>query len=340
VSNATGSFATDIALIDATLESIGQARIGVPHALDSGRNHNYRVQTSSAPLCVRIHRHTRTRQRIELGLSALQHAGQRGIPVAAPLSAHGQVLFEFEERITSVYPWVEAKSHERFALDRGDAVVLAALHGRLMRAMATFKHPDLMPATELHWDSERSLAELGQLAAALDRDGVHGFDEAELFDDIAVQRRHIESGAYAQPSDFDWVPRQPIHGDIHEGNVLLAHDRTVAAVIDWDMVGLAPPLYEVIRSLDFTHVLDDPAALDGYVAAFASQSPFSVGHAAAMVDLWATSTIHNTWSLRTLLFEGDRRVAPFIPAHRHRIRQFTDPAFRGWLVGRLAAHAV
>lgn len=339
MSTATGSLATDLALIDATLERLGKSRLGGAIALESGRNHNYRVDTGDGPVCLRLHRHTRSRERIELGLAALHHASENGIPVAAPISADGVVLFEVAERLTSAYPWIEARSHQRFAIDAADAPAIGALHGRLVRALADFQHPGLAAATELSWDTGRSLAELQELAAILERDGVHGFDTSELLDDIDRQRAHLESGALRGPSDFEGVPRQPIHGDVHEGNVLLAADGTVAAVIDWDMVALGPPLYEVIRAVDFNHALDDPAALDGYLRAYAAEAPYAAAEAVAMVELWASSTIHNTWSLRTLLLEGDHRVAPFIPLHRERIRQFTDPAYRDWLTGRFRAHA-
>jgi Ser/Thr protein kinase RdoA (MazF antagonist) len=339
VSTATGDLATDLALIDATLDRVGHKRTGMPVSLDSGRNHNYRVETSSGPLCVRIHRHTRGRERIELGLAALQHAAARSIPVAPPIGSGAAILFEVEGRFTSAYRWIEARSHTRFALQGRDAGAVGAVHGRLMRAMATFRHPALKPATELFWSAARSLGELDQVEAALRRDGVSGFDKHRLLEDIAVQRRHIHSGSLALPSEFDALERQPIHGDVHEGNVLIAANGAVAAVIDWDMVATGPPLYELIRALDFTHALDDPAALEAYLAAYASEAPYSEADARAIVDLWAASTVHNTWSFRALLLEGDRRVAPFIPAHRGRIRQFTDPAYRAWLAGRLAAHA-
>jgi Ser/Thr protein kinase RdoA (MazF antagonist) len=339
VSTATGDLATDLALIDATLERVGRLRLAPPAPLDSGRNHNYRVETAPGPLCVRIHRHTRGRERIELGLAALQHAAARGIPVAAPLTAGGAVLFEVDGRFTSVYPWIEAKSHTRFALERHDAAAVGQVHGRLMRAIESFRDSALKPATELYWDAERSLSDLARLEAVLRRDGVPGFDSAVLLTDIAVQRRHIESGVLARPSDFDAIGRQPIHGDIHEGNVLIASDGTVAAVIDWDMVAIGPPLYEVIRALDFTHALDDPDALEAYLAAYAAEAPYSAADAEAIVNLWAASTVHNTWSFRALLLEGDRRVDPFIPAHRHRIRQFTDPAYRAWLKDCLTTFA-
>jgi aminoglycoside phosphotransferase (APT) family kinase protein len=183
------------------------------------------------------------------------------------------------------------------------------------------------------------LRELETIASVVRESGGQGFPPADILHDIAVQAAHIESSRLPGPATFDWLPRQPIHGDVHEGNVLLASDGTVAAVIDWDMVALGPPLYELLRALDFTRSLDDTASLDAYLAAYAAAAPYAAAEAAVAVELWAASTICNTWSMRALFLEEDHRVEPFIPAHRERIRQFADPAYRAWLSARLATFA-
>jgi Ser/Thr protein kinase RdoA (MazF antagonist) len=340
MSTATGDPAGDLHLIDATLANVGLARTAEPQALESGRNHNYRVPTGEGSVCVRIHRHTRSRERIELGLAALHHASRQGIPVAPPLAAaDGSVLFTIEGRLTSAYQWVDVPSHERFAVTREGAAQIAGIHGRLHLALAGFHHPAIVPATELTWDPARSLRELETIAGVVRETGGQGFAPADILHDIAVQSAHIESGRQPAPTSFDWLPRQPIHGDVHEGNVLLAADGSVAAVIDWDMVALGPRLYELLRALDFTRALDDPASLDAYLAAYAATAPYPAAEAAAAVELWAASTICNTWTMRALFLEGDRRVEPFIPTHRERIRHFADPAYRAWLSARLAAFA-
>ena len=340
MSTATGDPAADLHLIDATLANLRLARTGEPQSLESGRNHNYRVPTGEGSVCVRIHRHTRGRERIELGLAALHHARRNGIPVAEPLAAaDGGVLFTVAGRLTSVYQWVDVPSHERFDVTRDGAAQIAAMHGRLHGALADFQHPEIAPATELSWDFARSLRELEVVAAVVRESGGRGFPPADILHDIAVQAAHIESGRLPGPATFDWLPRQAIHGDVHEGNLLLAADGTVAAVIDWDMVATAPRLYELLRALDFTRALDDTASLDAYLAAYSATAPYSAAEAAAAVELWAASTICNTWSMRALFLEGDHRVEPFIPAHRERIRQFADSAYRAWLASRLAAFA-
>ena len=111
----------------------------------------------------------------------------------------------------------------------------------------------------------------------------------------------------------------------------------VAAVVDWDMVATAPPLYEVLRAMDFTYAIDNVDVLNSYLGGYAVAAPYKGPVGARIVDLWAASVIHNTWSLRARFLEDDLRVDPFIAAHRKRVGQFSDPEYRRWLASRFAA---
>ncbi len=329
----------DLTLMRETLGQLGYVLLGEPTPIASGRNHNWRVETGAGPLFFRRHRHTRPRERIELGLAAMSHAATRGVPVAEPIAAaDGSVLFGSEGCYASVYPWVEASTYSRGAITAAQAAVFGDIHGRLHVALRDFEHGEMQPATEVWWDSERSLRDLAHVTRVVRSSGpLEGLDADDVLGGIRRQVELLESGELPRPEEFGALPRQAIHGDVHEGNVMLQADGTVAAVVDWDMVATAPPLYEVLRAADFTYALDNLEVLDSYLASYAAAAPYEASLGERIVNLWTASVIHNTWALRAAFLEEDWRVAPFIGAHRQRIRQFSDGEYREWLAGRFAA---
>jgi Ser/Thr protein kinase RdoA (MazF antagonist) len=331
----------DLELMRTVLGRLERNMTGVPVPVASGRNHNWRVETETGPLFFRRHRHSRPRERIELGLAAMTHAGAKGVPVAAPVAApDGTVLFGEFGRFASVYPWVDALTYERGAITREQGARFGRIHGRLHLALADFEHGALMPATETYWDTERSLADLARVRSVTAETGDLGsLNRDEVLGGLDAQVRVLEAGTLPVPEAYRELPWQPIHGDVHEGNVMLHPDGSVAAVVDWDMVATGPRLYEVVRALDFTYAIDDEATLEGYLSGYADVAPYRADEVGPIIELWAASVMHNTWALRARFLEDDRRVDPFIAAHRQRVRQYSDPEYRAWLVGQFVAFA-
>ncbi|MEZ4493712.1 MAG: phosphotransferase [Dehalococcoidia bacterium] len=331
----------DLELMRETLGCLGLELAGEPAPIASGRNHNWRVETSAGPLFFRRHRHTRPLERIELGLAALAHAAAKGVPVALPLaSSNGTVLFGGPGRFGSVYQWVEASTYERGAITPEQGGVFGTMHGHLHLALHDFEHAALEPSTELAWDTAGSLADLVRIRAVVTES--EDPEEPERTDVLAAideQMPLLERGTLPGPGAFESMDRQAIHGDVHEGNVMLHPDDSIAAVVDWDMVASGPRLYEVIRALDFTYALDNEGTLAGYLSAYAQVAPYTAAEAGQAVELWASSVIHNTWALRARFLEGDRRVEPFIGAHRKRVREYSDAGYLRWLAGHFREFA-
>jgi len=326
--------------IDDVLRRLGRARAGEPRRIESARNENFRVPTHDGPVFFRFHRPTRTRERLELNLAAMAHAGDRGIPVVRPLAdADGKVLFPGGGRLASVYPWVEAVSYERRAISAAQASILGDLHGRLHGALADFTHSALEPYVETSWDREESIAVLSRVDDLIRYYPAPGEEQQRIQQGLRFQLALLESDVPRPAADFASLPRQALHGDFHEGNVLISLEGSVAAVVDWDMVGSGPRLVELVRALDFTLVLDDDAALQAYVAAYAAAAPYLAAHVEQSLDAWIQCVIHNTWVYRSRFIEGDHRVDHFLAAKPRRDRQFADPAFRRRLLNTLLRFA-
>jgi Ser/Thr protein kinase RdoA (MazF antagonist) len=323
-----------LATIDDILRRIGRVRTGGPLRIPSARNENYRVPTRTGLLFFRFHRHTRGRERIELNLAAMAHAAHRGIPVVQPIAdREGNVLFPGGGRLASVYQWVDASSYERGGISAPQAAAIGAVHGRLHIALGDFTHPSLAPSTEVSWDREQSIAVLSRVDDLIRYYPAPGEEQLRIQQGLRFQLAVLESDFPRPDTEFASLPRQAIHGDIHEGNVLMAADGSVAAVVDWDMASLAPPLYEVFRALDFARALDDNATRDAYLGAYAARAPYLRSIVELAIDLWIQSVVHNTWVYRARFIEGDRGVTDqFLAAKPMRVRQFTDPAYRDRLL--------
>ena len=326
--------------IDDVLRRLGRTRAGQPQRIESARNDNFQVPTNDGPLLVRLHRPSRARERLELNLAAMAHAGAHGIPVTRPLAdSEGNVLLPGGGRLASVYPWVEAASYDRGAISAAQAATLGDLHGRLHVALADFAHPALPPYGEMAWNRDESIAVLSRVDDLIRYYPAPGEDQLLIQQGLRFQLSLLESGFPRPDSDFDALSRQALHGDIHEGNVLIAVDGTVAAVVDWDMAGSGPRLVEVVRALDFTLALDDDQALEAYVSAYGAADPYPAAEVEPSVDAWIQCVIHNTWVYRSRFIEGDRRVDQFLAAKPKRDREFADPAFRQRLLDVLLRFA-
>lgn len=167
-----------------------------------------------------------------------------GLPVPSPILVNvGQACL-----IERALPGVTLESRP-VALDgEGGRDLIAAL----ARALAAIHAPDLLvasPAARLaprrlrtsEHDAVRRSGDLGQLAAARDRDGARLLTDAECaaLDDLA------RAALATLP---DGYPLPLIHGDFRGANILVdATTHTLTGIIDFEMAGRALPEFDLAR---------------------------------------------------------------------------------------------
>jgi Ser/Thr protein kinase RdoA (MazF antagonist) len=301
-------------------------------------NTNYRVESTGGALFVRAHKKTRTRERLEREHEVIRRVAERGIPANPPLAdPDGRSLHSISGQLFAVFRWLDGVTRLPGPNDLSLVELFGETHGQLHAVLLDYP-VDGLPAggSGSTWDTAASIDMLGRVDDLIRYYAAPGPAFLVVQDALREQLALLESGLARPASDFDGLPRQPCHGDYHERNVILRPEGGVLAVVDWEMVGLLPPVYEVLRAMTFMECLDD-ARLDAYLRGYARHAHIAPGDWTAGVEMWWQSTLHDTWVFRARFIEGNRAVERFIPEKLPALRRFADVAFRADLGRRLIA---
>jgi Ser/Thr protein kinase RdoA (MazF antagonist) len=324
--------------IDDVLAHYGWTRAGEPSPIpDSVLNHNYRVDTDAGPRFVRVHKKTRTRERIELEHRVIGFAAEQGIPVNPPLpDGRGRTVHSSGGALVAVFPWQEHRTLRRGAIDETGAALLGDVHGRIHAAMAEFDDPALVSGkTGSSWDTEEAALALSRVDDLIRYYPAVSEEWVRIQAEIRFQLAILESAEARPDTDFAALPTQPVHGDFHERNVLLApNGDAVVAVVDWEMASRMPPVFELIRAADFTGVLAEPL-MGAYLSAYAANGTVSPADVAQGVEMWWQSCLHDTWAYAARFVQGDDRVTRFLNETGARVRRLASAAYREWLAGSI-----
>ncbi|MBA4179561.1 MAG: hypothetical protein C0506_03135 [Anaerolinea sp.] len=301
-------------------------------------NENYRVPTSAGERFVRFHRKTRPRERLELEAAVIAYAGDHGVPVFAPLADNqGRALHSVTNQFISVYPWIDGGHFERGAITAAQARVLGDMQGRIHVALRDFADSRLPSGkTGSDWDADEALDVLARVDDLIRYYPANTPEQLRLQDAVREQMEMLQSVDARPASDFGHLHRQCCHGDYHERNVIINAAGGVAAVVDWEIAGLLPPVFEVIRALSFME-LWKPDLCGAYLAAYRSHLPLE--DCAEGVEMWWQAQLHSTWAYRARFIEGNRAAAQFLEPHRRMLTALRDRDYRQMLLARLEAGA-
>jgi Ser/Thr protein kinase RdoA (MazF antagonist) len=301
-------------------------------------NDNYRAETDRGPVFVRFHRAGRKRERIIAEHRVLAWAAERGLPAAGPLTTlEGSTLAYAAERYAAVFPWIEGHPLAAGAITEDGVRALGEVHGRLHAALDGYADPELPDTgTGSAWDTEQSIAELSRVDDLIRYYPAPSAENLRIQEGLRVQLEMLESGLARPASGFAGLRRQPCHGDFHERNVLFGAGGEVAAVVDWEMVGLLPRAYEVVRALSFSGLLDEPLVC-AYLEGYRRHAALTADECVQAVEMWWQSLMHDTWRYRMRFIEGEGRVTPFFESSLALLLRFRDVGYRAEVAGRLTA---
>jgi Ser/Thr protein kinase RdoA (MazF antagonist) len=325
-----------VASIDALLARYRLARISEPLVVEGGAvNQNFRVETDGGPRFVRLHAANASAESIALEHRVIGWAAARGIPVNPPcLAIDGTATQTIGGRCWSLFPWLEPLHVRLDRLDARAATLLGATLGLLQATLHDFADPVLdQRESDLRWQTAPAEAELEEVAAIVRADTSLGEEQAEIIAALALQQQLLL--AQARPdSEFTGMIVQPLHGDYHERNVIIDRHGGVRAVIDWEMVGRKPCVYELLRSLAFMDLLDSPL-LDAYLGGYRQHIQLAGDECEQGVAFWWQRRLHTTWAYRSRFIDGDRRTHRFLKGNTAQLRRWAEPATRAALAQRL-----
>lgn len=319
------------------LESFGYRLIGSPEPIaESVLNENYRVETEAGSRFLRMVRSSRTVERLFPEQRMLDWVAARGIPIVRPeLGGDGMPFVRPGADLIQVLPWVEGRHG---ALSPGDAALLGETEARVHVALADFADADLpRGGAGVSWDTDRSIQVLRRVDDVIRYYPSPPAESLRVQEALRFQLELLESDVVRPVMDFAGLATQPCHGDYHSRNVLIGPAGAVAAVVDWEVARVIPPVFELLRALSYSHYLESPP-LEAYLRGYGSVRRFSADECVLGVEMWWQSRIHGVWPYEMRFIRGDRRPARFFEDEDTILRRFCDRDYRSWLVSELQSH--
>ncbi len=325
--------AAHLAGIDELLGRYGWTRTGEPAPVpNSVLNENIRVSSSGGDLFIRFHKPNRTRERLQREHSAIRWAWEHGVPVNLPLaSPDGTTVHLVGGLLIAAFPWLDARQLHRGAIDVAGAAALGDTLGHLHATLMGYYDPDLRSGgTGSTWETQEEIDTLSRVDDLIRYYASPGEWQLRVQEGLRAQLTLLESGVARPRSDFDALPVQPCHGDYHDGNVLFDGDGSVAAVVDWEMMGWLPRIFEVLRALFFAELLA-PKSLEAFLAGYRRHVTLDPEEIEMGVEMWWQSQLHDTWVYRRRFIDGDARVDHFFAGDAARVIRLADVTFRAQL---------
>lgn len=244
----------------------------------------------------------------------IAHMGAHGFPAVGPLPLpDGSTLLEHNGRFFSLFPRAKGEQRPRAALRPTDAAAMGHALARLQHVLRLLPL-DASVRRTFPTDRAATLARLDSLATTIaarpNSDPLHAF----VLQRLTAKRESLHQLPVDAMIDFGALPQQVIHGDYQQDNLFFA-DGHVSAVIDWDQTYIAPPAWEVQRTMHLNFAFAQSTSLP-FLAAYQSEAPLTLAELDEAARLYDLKVRHDLWLYETYYREGNARVRPFLLAAR------------------------
>ncbi len=294
---------------------------GVQPIEDGTLNWNFHVATNAGDYVLRCHRDNLESERIEGEHALLAWVVERGIPAPVPVLARsGQTLIEGGGHRWSLARRLPGRHVPRGTFAAAQARALGEMHGKLQSLLAS--HPESQDAgMTLQWDIESSKRALAKLVEIASERG----EEEWVVAALRRQRELLDGLEVLTTADVVGLPRQLLHGDFHDQQVLVSGNE-VSAVLDWEIWRTDPRAWELVRALSFSKILNSPRQED-YLAGYCQHIRLTEDEARLALRLWFQSRIVGVWAWWACFVEGNERVRDFFPDMAAEVERVADPAW-------------
>ena len=312
-----------IAAIPDVLGLYGLWPYGEPAPVAGGTlNWNYRVSTDGGEYFLRRYRDDLETQRISGEHALLKWVAERGIPAPEPEQVPDRTtIAEIAGGRWALFPWVEGEVRQRGTLNESQAHSLGRAHGATQAILASHPASDGAQAW-LTWDKQVSLATLARVTAAAKESAAEDW----ILEALARQTRLLEALEVLAPPAFASLPCQMLHGDFHVAQVLWEAD-DIVAITDWEVWRTDARVWELVRSLAFSRLLDSPG-LEPYLRGYREFITLSEEEARLGLRLWWQSRIVGLWAWQAHFLQGNDRAKEFFRATAAELQRFEDDSWQ------------
>lgn len=280
---------------------------------DGLMNANWKVDTAAGAFALKRVTDV-SLDRLVRNLGVLDSLASDGVPASAPVpTAFGSLVAEAGGGVWCLFPWVTGSHLRGVDLSLSQVASLGVHLGRLHEGLdrACGKGlltavPETVPAEVT--TPERAVAKAERLSGAVGNKGPGtAFDMAAM---AALEQRRVLIGNHADRRPRDEVPAGRhgwTHGDVQYRNLLWEGGK-LAAILDWDRVGVRPYAEEVVRTAQVQFGVDgvfDLPRVSAFVRGYRSVVPLETS---ALLDgvrrLW-WKRMTDFWQLEFHYDRGD-----------------------------------
>ncbi|MGW1563974.1 phosphotransferase [Streptomyces sp. NPDC002144] len=296
---------------------------------DGLMNQNWQVTTAQGRYAVKRIRDV-SPETARRNLTALCALATEQIPVCAPLAtSSSDVVADVRGHTYCVLPWIDGGHQRGVDLAASQVAELGIMLGRIHLALAA--HPpgtmpdQVPPAKVTSVDKAVTASErFSEIVATTSTPSEFDLVVAE-----AMERRRVLLGKYAYLRPTTTIPLGPFgwtHGDFQCLNVLW-RDGRIAAVLDWDRLGVRPYAEEVARTAQVQFGVDgrfDLQRVRDFIDGYRSVVPLNND---ALLDgvrrLW-WKRMTDYWQLEFHYDHGDHSCDHLFTADERLLNWWTD----------------
>ncbi|RZB18799.1 hypothetical protein StrepF001_16605 [Streptomyces sp. F001] len=335
VTDATVADRTDIPgrVLARLADAFGVGEVRGPRYLADGlMNVNWKVDTPAGAFALK--RVTDVpRDRLSRNLGILAPLAEDGIPVSAPvMTTAGSLVAEVAGGVWCLFPWAAGAHVRGIDLSLSQAASLGTHLGRLHVSLGRVCGRGLLPVVPDAVSAdvtlpERAVEKSHRLSEAVAAKGIGSAFDAATSVALDHRRALITKHADLRPrhataeGTHGWT-----HGDFQYRN-LLWEGEELAAVLDWDRVGVRPYAEEVARTAQVQFGVDGVFDLDrvsAFVGGYRTVVPLE---ATALVDgvrrLW-WKRMTDFWQLEFHYDRGDFSCDELFTADEALLHWWTD----------------
>jgi Ser/Thr protein kinase RdoA (MazF antagonist) len=216
-------------------------------------------------------------------------------------------------RFWAVFPFVAGQQRAATDLTPHHAAQLGATLGAIHHTLARYPAADVRTfPPKMAWDSAHAAAEMRWYEQHIARLPARDPFDQHALTSFAFRRTLLAAGV-PSPQAFAYLPAHLLHGDYHERNVFFDDGGRLNAVIDWELAGVGPRAWEIVRTLDVA--LDAPGDLTAgaprlraFLHAYTQHVPLTEAECRAMPELYWAARVHSLWVYEEHYRKGGART--------------------------------
>lgn len=266
------------------------------------------VKTDSGQFVMRIYAH-RTEDRVRLEHDVLQWLGEQDAPVIVPIKRpDGTTYLVDEGRIVTLLPFASGYQIDRSKLDAAHVHEMGRFLGYLHGVLADCPVPSI-PMVRFDCDPDATIAEIDRLLELIGSMADPVDTDRYMEHRLASRRAWLKETAH---SEIEWPHDQcqPLHGDYQESNIFFS-ERRVSAIIDWDKIYLAPPGWEIARTLDLMLGFDASMS-EAFVAGYRTTRGIGIEDLERSVMAYGQMRAFDLWLPRSIYEGQNERLRRFV----------------------------